>query len=92
MLGLSQCEALANAVLALRWAAAGMMEASKGFRRLKAYKHLPVLRAGSSLKPPSISSQMELKQTPVPHSMLHGNTCLPNSTKSLDIALECTRY
>ena len=25
--------------------AAGMMEAAKGFRRLKAYKHLPVLRA-----------------------------------------------
>jgi hypothetical protein len=29
--------------------AAGMMEASKGFRRLKAYKHLPVLRADLSL-------------------------------------------
>ncbi len=28
-----------------RWTAAGMMEAAKGFRRLKAYKHLPVLRA-----------------------------------------------
>jgi hypothetical protein len=25
--------------------AAGMMEAAKGFRRLKAYKHLPALRA-----------------------------------------------
>jgi putative transposase len=33
-----------NAAMALRWTAAGMMEASKGFRRLKAYKHLPVLR------------------------------------------------
>ena len=31
--------------MALRWTAAGMMEASKGFRRLKAYKYLPVLRA-----------------------------------------------
>ena len=29
----------------LRWTAAGMMEAAKGFRRLKAYKHPPVLRA-----------------------------------------------
>jgi hypothetical protein len=29
----------------LRWTAAGMMEAAKGFRRLKAYKHLAVLRA-----------------------------------------------
>jgi hypothetical protein len=64
-----------NAVMALRWAAASMMEASKGFRRLKACKHLPVLRAGSSLTPPSISSQMKLKRTPMPHSMFHGNAC-----------------
>src|SRR5437773_1869894 len=34
-----------NAAMALRWTAAGMMEAAKGFRRLKAYKHLPILRA-----------------------------------------------
>ena len=31
--------------MALRWAAAAMQEATKGFRRLKAYKHLPALRA-----------------------------------------------
>lgn len=30
--------------MAMRWTAAGMMEAKKGFRRLKAYKKLPVLR------------------------------------------------
>jgi transposase-like protein len=34
-----------NAAMALRWTAAGMMEAAKGFRRLKAYKPLPALRA-----------------------------------------------
>lgn len=34
-----------NASMALRWTAAGMMEAAKGFRRLKAYKQLPALRA-----------------------------------------------
>jgi hypothetical protein len=34
-----------NAAMALRWTAAGMLEAIKGFRRLKAYKYLPVLRA-----------------------------------------------
>jgi putative transposase len=34
-----------NATMALRWTAAGMLEAAKGFRRLKAYKQLPVLRA-----------------------------------------------
>jgi putative transposase len=31
--------------MALRWTAAGMLEAAKGFRRLKAYKQLPILRA-----------------------------------------------
>ena len=30
--------------MALRWTAAGMFEAKKGFRRLKAYKQLPVLK------------------------------------------------
>src|SRR5262249_2695852 len=34
-----------NAAMALRWTAAGMLEATKGFRRLRAHKHLPVLRA-----------------------------------------------
>ena len=33
-----------DASMALRWTAAGMMEAKKGFRRLKAYKQLPKLR------------------------------------------------
>ena len=31
--------------MALRWTAAGMMEAKKGFRRLMAYKQLPTLKA-----------------------------------------------
>jgi transposase-like protein len=31
--------------MALRWTAAAMNEASKGFRKLKAYKQLPILRA-----------------------------------------------
>ena len=34
-----------DAKMALRWTAAGMMEAAKGFRRLKAHKQLPLLRA-----------------------------------------------
>ena len=34
-----------NAAMALRWTAAGMIEAAKGFRRLKAHKQLPILRA-----------------------------------------------
>jgi putative transposase len=31
--------------MALRWTAAAMNEASKGFRKLKAHKQLPILRA-----------------------------------------------
>jgi hypothetical protein len=31
--------------MALRWTAAAMQEAAKGFRRLKACKQLPLLRA-----------------------------------------------
>jgi hypothetical protein len=34
-----------DASMALRWTGAAMMEAAKGFRRLKAYKRLPALRA-----------------------------------------------
>ncbi len=34
-----------NASMALRWTAAGMLEAKKGFRRINACKQLPVLRA-----------------------------------------------
>ena len=34
-----------SASMALRWTAAAMQEAAKGFRRLKAHKHLPALRA-----------------------------------------------
>ena len=42
--------------MALRWAAAAMQEAMKGFRRLKAHKHLPALRAAlakQGQQPPS---------------------------------------
>jgi len=34
-----------SASMALRWTAAAMQEAAKGFRRLKACKQLPLLRA-----------------------------------------------
>ena len=34
-----------DASMALRWTAAAMQEAAKGFRRLKARKQLPLLRA-----------------------------------------------
>jgi len=34
-----------DATMALRWTAAGMSEATKGFRRLKAHRQLPILRS-----------------------------------------------
>jgi transposase-like protein len=34
-----------GAEMALRWTGAAMLEAAKGFRRLKAHKQLPILRA-----------------------------------------------
>jgi transposase-like protein len=34
-----------DAKMALRWTASGMLEAAKGFRRLKVHKQLPVLEA-----------------------------------------------
>jgi transposase-like protein len=34
-----------DAEMALRWTSAAMLEAAKGFRRLKAHKQLPILRA-----------------------------------------------
>ena len=33
-----------SASMALRWTAAAMLEAKKGFRKLKAFKQLPALR------------------------------------------------
>jgi transposase-like protein len=42
-----------DASMALRWTGAAMQEAAKGFRRLKAHKQLPVLRAAlAALKEP----------------------------------------
>jgi putative transposase len=37
-----------DAAMALRWTSAAMCEAAKGFRKLKAYKQLPALRAALS--------------------------------------------
>ena len=34
-----------SASMAMRWTAAAMQEAAKGFRRLKAHRQLPALRA-----------------------------------------------
>ena len=48
-----------NGKMALRWVAAGMIEAAKGFRRLKAHKKLPILRAAL------LAHQQRLAEKPV---------------------------
>ena len=51
--------------MALRWAAAAMQEATKGFRRLKAYKHLPALRAAlakQGQQPPSDEALVQIAE------------------------------
>ena len=51
--------------MALRWAAAAMQEATKGFRRSKAYKHLPALRAAlakQGQQPPSDEALVQITE------------------------------
>jgi putative transposase len=51
--------------MALRWAGAAMQEAAQGFRRLKAYKQLPLLKAAlAERKAKAASANPHLAQTP----------------------------
>ena len=59
--------------MALRWTAADMLEAAKGFRRLKAHKQLPVLRAALQHITQSTSPRNGLKRTLTPRSIIHGD-------------------
>ena len=72
---LSQREAMAKccdgAALDRRWNDGS----GKGFRRLKAYKQLPILRTALSLTPSSSSSPPGLNRKPTPHSMINSNAC-----------------
>jgi len=49
--------------MALRWTAAGMMEAVKGFRRLKAHKQLPILRTALAAHQAKYLTNPDLAQT-----------------------------
>jgi putative transposase len=51
-----------NAGMALRWTAAGMMEATKGFRRLKAHKQLPILKAALAAHQTRHSTKQKLEE------------------------------
>ena len=45
--------------MALRWTGAAMQEAAKGFRRLKAYKQLPLLQAALAARKARAASSNE---------------------------------
>jgi hypothetical protein len=49
----------------------GTLEATKGFRRLKAHKHLPALRAALAVHHPNAPG--ELKTTLMSHSIIHAD-------------------
>ena len=51
-----------TASMALRWTAAAMLEAKKGFRKLKAYKQLPVLRMALKARQERASNNSTLAQ------------------------------
>ena len=51
-----------DARMALRWTAAAMLEAAKGFRRLKAHRQLPVLRAALAAHQTRRASNPDLEQ------------------------------
>ena len=51
-----------SAAMALRWTAAAMLEAEKGFRRLKAHKHLAALRIALKTHYNKHSSSRDLAQ------------------------------
>jgi len=53
-----------NASMALRWTAAGMMEATKGFRRLKAHKQLPILKAALAALQAKQTTKQDLEENP----------------------------
>jgi putative transposase len=49
--------------LRLRWPAAAMLEAAKGFRRLKAHNQLPALRAALTAHQANHTTKNKLEET-----------------------------
>jgi transposase-like protein len=54
-----------DASMALRWTAAAMQEAAKGFRRLKACKQLPLLRAALAAHQAKHAAESVLEPSPI---------------------------
>jgi transposase-like protein len=51
-----------DAKMALRWTGAAMLEAAKGFRRLKAHRQLPILRSALAAHHAKHASNPHLEQ------------------------------
>ena len=54
-----------DASMALRWTAAAMQEATKGFRRLKARRQLPLLRAALAARQAKHADETLLEPSPI---------------------------
>jgi hypothetical protein len=54
-----------SASMAMRWTAAAMLEAARGFRRLKAHKQLPTLRAALEAHHKTHTASLLAKPTPL---------------------------
>ena len=78
-----------HAEMALRWTAAGLLEAQKTFRRLKAYRQLPILRNAlqEHLRKAQADSAIETIQhsaTPAPRISTEIGTFLAHVCQQLD--------
>ena len=72
--------------MALRWTAAGLLEAQKTFRRLKAYRQLPILRNAlqEHLRKAQADSAIETIQGSIASST--SDACPTNFNRDRDIA------
>ena len=64
-----------DASMALRWTGAAMLEAAKGFRRLKACRHLPTLRTALAAHHTKHTTNSAVEARPGRVSFSTGNAC-----------------
>jgi hypothetical protein len=80
-----------SGTMALRWVAAGMIEAAKGFRKLKAHRQLPFLRAAL------IAQQERLTKSTVarhrgPHNVQSGKAARVKFNNERDIPFDRPKH
>jgi hypothetical protein len=80
-----------SAFMALRWTAAAMQEAVKGFRRLKAHKQLPALRAALEARQTNNSTRGVLaRQANAAYNINFGSDRFAMFNKQRDISAALT--